>query len=217
MVELIERWRRATRGAGATDPAAIEATGAELLQRWREPHRHYHTVSHLTAVLDVVDRYASEGSRPDLVRLAAWGHDAVYDPRAAGDRNERDSADLAGVLLARTGLPEPEVAEVRRLIMRTAGHQVDPADPDGVLLCDADLAVLAAPAPEYDRYAAAIRREYAHVPREAYRIGRAQLLGNLLALPTLFRLPAPAARWEPQARANLTRELTALRERVRLA
>ena len=211
MAGLIERWRAAVLAAGATAPAAIEATGIELLERWREPHRHYHTVDHLTAVLDVVDRYASAGSRPDLVRLAAWCHDAVYDPRAPGDRNERDSAALAGTLLARAGLPDAEVAEVRRLILLTAGHQVDPADADGVLLCDADLAVLAAPEPEYDRYATAIRREYAHVPQDDYRIGRARVLTGLLDLPAIFRLPPLTTRWEPRARANLTRELSALR------
>ncbi|TCB99060.1 metal-dependent phosphohydrolase [Micromonospora zingiberis] len=210
MAGLIERWRAAVRAAGATEPTAAEAAGAELLERWREPHRHYHTVAHLTAVLDVVDRYAPAAPRPDLVRLAAWCHDAVYDPRAPGDHNERDSAALAGTLLARAGLPDSEVAEVRRLVLLTAGHRVDPADADGVLLCDADLAVLAAPEPEYDRYAAAIRREYAHVPEVSYRVGRAQVLTNLLALPARYRLPALSDRWEPRARANLARELHAL-------
>ncbi|PZG05283.1 metal-dependent phosphohydrolase, partial [Micromonospora craterilacus] len=188
MAGLIERWRTSARYAGATDPAAVDAAGNELVERWREPHRHYHTIEHLTAVLDVVDRYASTASRPDLVRLAAWCHDAVYDPRAPGDRNERDSAALAGTLLARAGLPAAEVAEVRRLILLTAGHLVDPADTDGALLCDADLAILAAPPPGYDRYAAAIRREYAHVPPTDYRAGRTQVLSALLALPALFQI-----------------------------
>lgn len=210
VASLIERWRTSARSAGATVPVAMDAAGNELVERWREPHRHYHTIEHLTAVLDVVDRYASAAPRPDLVRLAAWCHDAVYDPRAPGDRNERDSAALAGTLLARAGLPATEVAEVRRLVLLTAGHVVDPADADGALLCDADLAVLAAPAPGYDRYAAAIRREYAHVPEPAYRIGRARVLSALLSLPALYRVPTLATRWETPARTNLTRELATL-------
>ncbi|MDG4794227.1 metal-dependent phosphohydrolase [Micromonospora sp. WMMD1082] len=210
MTGLSERWRTAARAAGATDAVAVDTAGDELLRRWREPHRHYHTVAHLTAVLDVVDRYASTASRPDLVRLAAWCHDAVYDPRAPGDRNERDSAALADALLTRAGLPGAEVAEVRRLVLLTAGHAADPADSAGALLCDADLAVLAAPEPEYDRYARAIRREYAHVPEPDYRAGRARVLSTLLALPALYRVPALAAAWEALARANLTRELTTL-------
>jgi predicted metal-dependent HD superfamily phosphohydrolase len=207
---LIERWRTAARAAGALDPAAVEAAGAELLDRWREPHRHYHTIAHLTAVLDVVDRYASATPRPELVRLAAWCHDAVYDPRAPGDRNEHDSAALADALLTPTGVPAGAVAEVGRLVLLTAGHRVDATDAAGALLCDADLAVLAAPPPEYDRYAAAIRREYAHVPEPDYRTGRARVLSALLALPTLYHHPALAARWTHPARTNLTRELTPL-------
>jgi predicted metal-dependent HD superfamily phosphohydrolase len=162
-------------------------------------------------VLDVVDAYAGQARRPELVRLAAWCHDAVYDPRAGGDANERASAELAGELLADLGLPPDEVAEVRRLVLLTAGHAVGTGDPDGALLCDADLAVLAAPTEAYDRYAAAVRREYAHVPEPDFRAGRAAVLAGLLALPALYRLPEPHARWEVPARANLSRELAALR------
>ncbi|MCM0677901.1 metal-dependent phosphohydrolase [Micromonospora phytophila] len=211
MADLLNRWRAAARGAGATDAAELDRAGADLLARWREPHRRYHTVDHLTAVLDVVDAYAPAAGRPDLVRLAAWCHDAVYDPRAAGDANERDSATLAGTLLTRSGLAADAVAEVRRLVLLTAGHAADPGDAEGALLCDADLAVLAAPPEAYDRYAAAVRQEYAHVPDPAFRAGRARVLTGLLALPALYRLPPLARRWAEPARANLTRELAALR------
>ncbi|WBB48858.1 metal-dependent phosphohydrolase [Verrucosispora sp. WMMA2044] len=210
MTELLARWRTTARAAGAADPASVDAAGVDLFERWREPHRHYHTVAHLTAVLDVVDRYASTASRPDLVRLAAWCHDAVYDPRALGDQNERASAALADALLTRLGLPTAEVTEVIRLVLLTAGHVVAPTDADGALLCDADLAVLAASPPEYDRYAAAIRQEYAHVPEPDYRIGRARVLAALLALPSLYRIPELAARWTHPAHTNLTRELSHL-------
>lgn len=210
MDKLIERWRNAAGAAGASDPTGIERAGGQLLTAWREPHRHYHGVPHLRAVLDVVDAYAGSARRPALVRLAAWCHDAVYDPRAGGDANEQASAALAGELLAGAGLPVAAVAEVRRLVLLTAGHAVPPDDPDGALLCDADLAILAASPPAYDRYAAAVRREYAHVPDPAFRAGRAKVLECLLTLPTLYRLPEPHARWESPARANLTRELATL-------
>ncbi|MEU4566486.1 metal-dependent phosphohydrolase [Micromonospora sp. NPDC023956] len=211
METLVRRWRAAARAAGAPDTDALTRAGEGLLARWREPHRHYHTVAHLTAVLDVIDAYAGHADRPDLVRLAAWCHDAVYDPRATGDANERDSAALAGTLLTTLGTPAGAVAEVRRLVLLTAGHAVADDDRDGALLCDADLAVLGADPQRYDDYAARVRREYAHVPEPAFRAGRAGVLAGLLALPTLFRLPAPAARWEAPARANLTRELAVLR------
>ncbi|MGC4748808.1 metal-dependent phosphohydrolase [Micromonospora sp. DT201] len=210
MVDLLERWRVAALGAGARPDAESTRAGEQLLARWREPHRHYHTVTHLTAVLDVVDQHAGLTDRVDVVRLAAWCHDAVYDPKAAGDTNERDSAALAESVLTGLGVPAPTVAEVRRLVLLTAGHAVAPGDRDGALLCDADLAVLATPPATYERYAAAIRREYAHVPEPAFRAGRAAVLTGLLALPALYRLPPLASRWEEPARDNVRRELATL-------
>ncbi|WDZ85585.1 HD domain-containing protein [Micromonospora cathayae] len=211
MENLVRRWRAAACGAGAPATAELTTAGEDLLARWREPHRRYHTVAHLTTVLDVVDRYPGHAGRPDLVRLAAWWHDAVYDPRAAGDTNERDSATLAGTVLTAVGLPAVAVAEVSRLVLLTAGHAVAADDHDGALLCDADLAVLAADPPRYDDYAARIRQEYAHVPEAEFRAGRAGVLAKLLDLPALFHVPELAGRWEAPARANLARELAALR------
>ncbi|MEE6263498.1 HD domain-containing protein [Plantactinospora sonchi] len=207
---LLTRWRAAAVAAGATRDVAVVSAGAVLLGRWREPHRRYHNVDHLTAVLAVVDAEQGHAVRPDLVRLAAWCHDAVYDPRAAGDANERASAELAAELLTGLGVPGETVAEVVRLVLLTVGHRAAPEDQDGALLCDADLAILASPAPEYDRYAAAIRAEYAHVPDPAFQVGRAAVLRNLLALPALFHVPALARRGESAARDNLRRELARL-------
>jgi predicted metal-dependent HD superfamily phosphohydrolase len=136
---------------------AIDTAARDLLARWSEPQRRYHDATHLTAVLDVVDRYADLAAHPDRVRLAAWLHDAVYDPRADAGINERDSAVLATDLLTRLGVP-PEVAtDVATLVALTDGHAAADGDPDGSLLCDADLAILAADPDRYAAYAAAIR------------------------------------------------------------
>ncbi|WP_091551059.1 HD domain-containing protein [Micromonospora pattaloongensis] len=213
MTALIDDWRDAVRDSGATaDGDTVAAAGAELIDRWREPHRRYHDVAHLAAVLAVVREHAEFATRPALVRLAAFWHDAVYDPAAGDGANERDSAELAGRVLRRLGIAPTDVAEVQRLVLLTAGHAVPPGDRDGALLCDADLAVLAGPPAAYDAYAAAIRREYAHVPDPAFRAGRAAVLRQLLALPALYRVPPLAGRWERPARANLARELAALGE-----
>jgi predicted metal-dependent HD superfamily phosphohydrolase len=202
----VTTWRAAVRGAGATaTDARIDAAGRAVDERWAEPHRRYHDRAHLRAVLSNVDTLAPHATEPDLVRLAAWFHDAVYDPRA-GD-NEQASADLAAKTLEDLGVPDAAVAEVRRLVLLTAGHSVAPGDRNGEVLCDADLAILATVPEAYDAYATAVRAEYAHVPDELYRVGRATVLRNLLELPHLYRI-MPV--WEPRARANLRRELAGL-------
>jgi predicted metal-dependent HD superfamily phosphohydrolase len=207
----VERWRSAARGAGATvADDDLDAAGQYLVSRWSEPQRQYHDRTHLVAVLDVVDRFSDLAPHPDRVRLAAWMHDAVYDPRALGDANERDSAEFAEGLLTTLGVPAEVAGDVARLVGLTAGHSTDAGDPDGELLCDADLAILAADDERYARYTAAIRREYAHVPDDAFRAGRTQVLTALLELPSIYRLPPLRAAWEDRARANLQAELTTL-------
>jgi predicted metal-dependent HD superfamily phosphohydrolase len=208
---LVDRWVLAARGAGATaDDADLRAAGEYLLTRWSEPQRQYHTVAHLTAVLDVIDEFAGLAPGAERVRLAAWLHDAVYDPRALGDANERDSAEFAAGLLATLGAPDGVAAEVARLVGLTAGHATGDDDPDGELLCDADLAILASPPDDYAAYTAAIRREYAHVGDDAFRGGRAQVLKALLELPSIYRHAPLRAAWEARARANLEAELSSL-------
>jgi predicted metal-dependent HD superfamily phosphohydrolase len=211
VTSLVRRWRDAARGAGAeAADADLDAAGAYLLGRWSEPQRQYHDVTHLSAVLDVVDRLAALAPHPDRVRLAAWMHDAIYDPRALGDANERDSAEFAEGLLTTLGVPGEVAAEVARLVGLTAGHATTADDPDGELLCDADLAILASDDDRYAEYAAAIRREYAHVPEDAFRAGRRQVLRALLELPSIYRLPPLREAWEAKARANLENELKTL-------
>jgi predicted metal-dependent HD superfamily phosphohydrolase len=209
VTSLAERWRAAVRGAGATaGDDDLDAAGGYLLARWAEPQRQYHDVSHLSAVLEVIDRHAALTPHPDRVRVAAWLHDAIYDPEALGDANERDSAEFAEGLLTTLGAPAEVAAEIARLVGLTAGHATGEDDPDGELLCDADLSILAADEERYAAYTAAIRREYAHVPDDAFKDGRAQVLKALLELPSIYRHPPLREAWEAKARANLERELS---------
>jgi predicted metal-dependent HD superfamily phosphohydrolase len=194
----------------AGDSATSRTEWAALVEAWSEPHRRYHDLAHLAAVLGIVGELAAEAADPDAVRLAAWYHDAVYDPRR--DDNEQQSAARARAGLR--GLVDgARVAEVERLVLLTAGHDPQPGDTDGAVLCDADLAVLASPPEAYAGYASAVREEYGHLPDEVFAAGRAAVLEQLLALPTLFRLPAVAEQWTPRARANLAAELSLLRAR----
>jgi predicted metal-dependent HD superfamily phosphohydrolase len=179
------------------------------MARWSEPHRAYHTIAHLSAVLDRLDDLAGDGVDVTAgVRLAAWFHDAVYDPRRRD--NEARSAELAGVVLAPLGVDRATVAEVARLVRLTAGHRPAAGDTAGAALCDADLAVLAAPPEEYLAYSAAVRREYRHLSDTEIRAGRAAVLADLTARSRLYATPAGQQHWEAAARANLAAELATL-------
>lgn len=206
---LRDRWYGclvAVRG-GAEDPDPLPYAD-NLLARWAEPQRRYHTTGHLAAVLDHVDTLAGHAADPDAVRLAAWFHDAVYRPDRS--ENEERSAVLAERALPEAGVSAEVTAEVARLVRLTVSHDPGAGDTNGEVLCDADLAILAARPKEYAQYAARVREEYGFVPDEAFREGRAAVLRQLLELPRLFRTPYGAAEWEPGARHNLLTELELL-------
>jgi predicted metal-dependent HD superfamily phosphohydrolase len=206
--DLLTSWRASLPPAAPSELAT--KTGNRLLARWAEPHRHYHTTGHLGVVLSVIDEHAGQAADADAVRLAAWYHDAVYDPKRVD--NEEASAVLAEAELPALGVDPARVAEVARLVRLTASHDPAPGDRNGELLTDADLCVLASPPEIYQAYTAAVRREYAHVPDPLFAAGRAAVLDNLLSLPFLFHIPVLRDRWEDVARANLTRELRGLRD-----
>lgn len=171
-----------------------------LLAAYGSSSRGYHDSRHLAEVLD---RLEELGGDSVAVRLAAWFHDAVYD---AGSDDEERSARWA-----ERSLPAELAGEVARLVRVTAAH--DPAADDlaGQQLCDADLAILAAPADRYEDYTRGVRREYAAVGDDDFARGRGAILADLLDRPRLFHSERGRTLWEQPARANLAAELDLLR------
>ncbi|HEY7044500.1 MAG TPA: metal-dependent phosphohydrolase [Nocardioidaceae bacterium] len=196
----LSRWER--------DFPGRSALGQELVRRYGSVSRSYHDARHLIEVLDAVDAMAAEADDIDAVRLAAWFHDAVYDVRA-GD-NEQRSAELAESVLPAYDVDEHTVAEVVRLVRLTESHDPEPGDNNGSVLCDADLAILASDEGRYATYVDGVRAEYRHVDDRTFAIGRAAVLRHLLGLTSLYRTKYGQATWEPQARANVQRELEEL-------
>jgi predicted metal-dependent HD superfamily phosphohydrolase len=194
---LLSAFSRSAAGAGATAPAErIREVGAELIERWTGPGRTYHNLRHLTDVLARVDELAEETHEPELVRLAAWYHGAIFDAADVaayanrGGEDEVASARLAREQLTELGVPAPAVERVHTMVIALVRHAADPSDFDCAVLCDADLAMLAAEPQRYKAYLHDVREEYAQIPMADY----------------LFVSPLGAA-WEEPARQNLAAEL----------
>jgi predicted metal-dependent HD superfamily phosphohydrolase len=180
-----------------------------LLAAYDEPQRGYHDRRHLAEVLAHVADLAgcSSGVDRDTVLLAAWFHDAVYE----GSRDDEErSAVLAHDELRAVGVSTAVVAEVTRLVRLTADHRPTTGDAAGEVLCDADLAILAADPERYAEYVAGVRSEYAHLDDATFRAGRAAVLRALLGKPALFHTDTARRSWEERARANVERELAEL-------
>jgi predicted metal-dependent HD superfamily phosphohydrolase len=195
---------RATDRGAAADRAPLRQA---LLTAYREPLRAYHTLDHIAALLALFDEHGTCAREPDAVRLAILYHDIVYNPRRHD--NEAASAAVAVRDLTALGAPPALIARVAALVLATQHGAAPPdrTDTDLCLLLDLDLSVLAAAPAIYDAYAAAIRREYAHVPGLLYRPGRRKVLQRFVDTVPLYLTPHLADRWDAAARQNLRREI----------
>jgi predicted metal-dependent HD superfamily phosphohydrolase len=185
--------------------------GAAVIARYAEPQRRYHDTRHLASVLGWIDRLAGDHDL-FLVRLAAFFHDAVYAIPPGQVSNEEASARLALRELSRAGLEQEGLNEVARLVRLTGTHAPGPRDPEGELLCDADLAVLAGTPEEYATYVADVTAEYAYLPREVFAAGRLDVLTQL-SERELFRT-AKGRSLNERARTNLEAERRSLAEEL---
>ncbi|WP_404289285.1 DUF4031 domain-containing protein [Glutamicibacter arilaitensis] len=195
---LLKRWERTLPGQ--------RALAEDLLLRWSQEHRHYHDRVHLLSVLESLDWLCGtqiEAQERQILELAAWFHDAVYEGTT---EDERKSADLAAISLQGL-ISDKALTKVQQLILLTIEHRPAEGDLLGELLSDADLEVLARPAKAYQRYAKAVRDEYDHVPAADFARGRAGILQELLLKDRLYCTVPAQERWESQARANLEAEL----------
>ena len=95
----IELWREAWRDLGC---AAGDSGFHDLVTRYGETHRRYHTAQHLSECLGLWRTVRTQASRPGEGAIALWVHDAVYDPRRQD--NEERRADLAREAAARQNL-----------------------------------------------------------------------------------------------------------------
>jgi predicted metal-dependent HD superfamily phosphohydrolase len=173
----------------------------ELVAAYTAPSRHYHNLTHIEDCLAALARVdgLSDAER-EILNEAIWWHDVVYDATRAD--NEELSARLAE--------QHVRADKVGRLIRLTRTHQVEPGDRLGALLISIDLSILGAEPSRYDAYAAAIRREFIHVPEADYRAGRARVLGQFAARPVIYPDASFAATYDRRARENLAREQASL-------
>ncbi len=205
MAEFLTRWKSLGTELGCA-VAAWDDVGDDLVTRHGEAHRSYHVARHIDAVVGHLDQLTSGRPAPAQV-LAAFFHDAVYDPRRSD--NEVVSARLAAESLEPFDLDAGLIADACRIIEATAGHEAAD-EPLVEVFLDADLAVLGAPPAVYDSYAAGIAEEYSHMAPEDFRAGRRHVLDHFLGRGNIFSTSRGRELFEEQARLNLARERSAL-------
>eukprot|EP01029_Cantina_marsupialis_P020568 TRINITY_DN4832_c0_g1_i1.p1 TRINITY_DN4832_c0_g1~~TRINITY_DN4832_c0_g1_i1.p1 ORF type:complete len:220 (+),score=45.40 TRINITY_DN4832_c0_g1_i1:162-821(+) len=183
---------------------------SQLIDLWSEPHRGYHNTEHLFQSLEKFNYIAGKCENPNLMRIAIWFHDAIYDPKAKNPQNEKESAELAVKWLKVFGSSIDIQNVVYEAIMATADHKnidIFSISHDTACLLDADLSVLGAESwEEFKKYEDGIRFEYSFVPLIDYKVKRAAVLKNLLnTSSTVYITPEAQALWEENAIRNVNK------------
>ncbi|KAI1187518.1 hypothetical protein F5B17DRAFT_317134 [Nemania serpens] len=177
----------------------------EFLKRYTEPHRHYHDLAHIDAMLACYDDASLDD---EAVILAIIFHDWVYDPLRSD--NELESAKVFGSFAEDAAIATETRQLVRGLIEATITHTLHNEDERTKLFLDFDLEVLSRPSEAYQVYAAQIRQEYSHYDNEAFRRGRTSVLESFLKREKIYFSDAFAKK-EQCARENVQAELVRLK------
>lgn len=196
---LEDSWHR------VTDGRARKSEFYDLVCRYSDTRRCYHTLEHIRDMLQGL--YATDQYSDPTLHRAIWWHDAIYDSTRSD--NEEQSADLAvRTLMAwhpgTTDKAAPAIVRVGELILMTKRHEVPQDDIVAQTLVDLDLCILASQSEKYDLYAVNVREEYAWVSDNDYALGRSDFLMRMLARDHIFA----DSSLDKASRANMSRELS---------
>jgi len=206
---------------------AINFRSHLIVPLYLEPQRHYHNLSHIHRLLreidmlldqEVIDYYNRQ-----ILDIAAWMHDAYYDPKAAPGNNERRSADMlsefdelksTAVVPHRNGKGHTRLFSwLVETVEATAKHTEDQLglNPLTELFLDIDLCDLGADPTTFHENTLNIRKEYAHVPMDAFVKGRIQFCQKMLDRESIYYHPFMKLKYEKQAIKNLENEIEYLK------
>lgn len=181
----------------------------EIVEGYSVPQRFYHTFGgHVAFCLHELERVPVEMiANREALEFSLILHDVVME--FMSDCNEERSARFAIDLCGRMGLSEDFVA-LCAMHIRSTDHKGVPKNADSCLVIDIDLAILGQPEDAFDAYERGIRKEYAFVPEESFRTGRARILRRFLDRPSIFLTGCFRDRYETKARKNLMRSIAEL-------
>ncbi len=197
-MDLRSRWLDLCKRIGFRGDA--EAVFNDLLARYREKQRRYHTDKHWEAGLIEFDLLRDLAQYPDYLEFAYGFHDSVYAPR--GKDNEEESATLAMSTLSAGRLHAGVQAIVGDLIMVTKPG-INPVTIDQRIMVDIDRAILGKPRPIFIAYESEVREEYHEVPEEIFWEARKNILRIFLEQDSIFFTERFRERYEDQAIKNL--------------
>jgi predicted metal-dependent HD superfamily phosphohydrolase len=179
-----------------------------LISLYSSSERFYHNLFHIENCLNEFDSAKHLSKEPNLLELAIWYHDIIYDTHAKN--NEENSAGLLHSLCLEAGLDESFANKSKQLILITK-HNIIPQEIDERLIVDIDVSILGRLPAEFDVYEEDIRKEYSWVKDSDFNQGRAEMLKTFLKRPSIYLTDFFKNKYENQAIINLKRSIRKLR------
>lgn len=188
-VPLETRWEELSDGLVAkssewTIAAAALSDGKKQREWWdtirdhyNEPCRRYHTTEHLKEMFGFFDEYRASIEQPEMVMLAIFFHDIVYEGNPRDD--EKASADVFRKYSEDMCLPEDMANSIYDWIVRTADHKCTAQDSnDCKLFMDIDLAILGTSPELYETYYKNVSEEYRLLKKFSPRVSKNVILAT---------------------------------------
>lgn len=186
-------------GLGSSSYVRIMEAYQYLLKCYLEPHRKYHNLEHINHCLTEFNTAWHLASDPDLLELAIWYHDIVYNINA--DDNEELSALLAEKVMTDSGLPIDSIEKVKNIILATK-HDKIPESFDAKLMLDIDISNLGQ-VDKFEETNRLVREEFSSVPQDLFVAGRVNILSKFLNRPNIYLTEFFQEKYENIARDNI--------------
>lgn len=169
----------------------------DIQKRYSENHRGPHSLSHLKAIFHLFDEVYDKLHYPEIVQLAIWYHDIIYDiPSDLYPLNEIKSAQyMFDTLIDHIeGIEKSEVDGlpvlmlVGEFILATKGHKItspfilgnEKLRSDCEIFLDMDLGIFGADKQKVEQYDDGIRSEFQIYNDDQYYPARVQVLESFL-------------------------------------
>ena len=187
-----------------------------LIWRYSEPSRKYHNISHLIGSIINLQHFKHLSYYPEMVELAIWFHDAIYDPKRNDNEAQSinlwynsfrlpdgfkykffDTYDKISPYVFITDLIDATDLKLTRALSNT----------NQFLIRDIDLITLGADEDIFKNYCRKIRNEYWFVNDEVYWKERYKILNKIYDQPSIYHWKEIGNIFENKAKSNLRKEL----------
>lgn len=149
-----------------------------ILDRWSEPHRHYHDLGHLNDLISQINEDYGDGkineNEREKLTLVALFHDLVYEPTRTD--NEEKSAEIFYRFC--TEQHNIDLVEVKQMILDTKNHT--PCTPLSQKFIDYDMNICDREFDDLLIWENNIREEYSMYVNEEYKAKRIKFLESIL-------------------------------------